>query len=479
MNQNKFTFKDTNITVDWIGFKFQNLDNFAQTKLAKYLFKIGFNSYQESGKLAKPVKESIFVSSKNKFQVLFVYEAPYWKGTYVQFSGVSATCFYSLVKQNLINREIFSSAILGRFDLNYVRQNKTDDTISVRQFLQNCQTKLTQTNKNISLEKNSKGLIFKIGTRRSNNYSRIYQGKNFLKFEHEMKGKFIKTYHTLLIQNHFEEFEHKLSIHFLTYFGKLLPLHYSYTDWLVLKLRPIRKQVSLSSGLNSDYIQSDILVDSRNFVALIQFLNYVQNLDFEIKYIDQIPYRVVVFRLQDFLQFQNKSNNQYQLVKVKNFFKQLQTGTLITSFSDSHFQSLAAVPLVKFTKVQKFWVGRVWLSQELFYYQYPFYLPNLFQPKLKKYQSEVQVHVFKTFSSEDIEKVFLIKEFLQNYTSCLSNQQKTKIKEYFIQSIKLFQQYDLIENNYKIIFNGFLLDTDALTSKNISEGFVIYEKLSV
>ena len=84
-----------------------------------------------------------------------------------------------------------------------------------------------------------------------------------------------------------------------------------------------------------------------------------------------------------------------------------------------------------------------------------------------------------SLSSEAIEKVFLIKEFLQNYTSCLSNQQKTKIKEYFIQSIKLFQQYDLIENNYKIVSNGFLLDTDILTSKNISEGFVIYEKLSV
>jgi hypothetical protein len=101
MNQNKLSFESENLVVDWIGFKFQDLDNFAQTKLAKYLFKIGFNSYQESAKLAKPIKESIFVSSKNKFQVLFVFEAPYWKGIYVQFSGVSATYFYSLVKQNL------------------------------------------------------------------------------------------------------------------------------------------------------------------------------------------------------------------------------------------------------------------------------------------------------------------------------------------------------------------------------------------
>jgi hypothetical protein len=379
---NKLTFKDENLTVDWIGFKFQNLDNFHQTRIAKYLFQLGFNSYQESGKLAKPVKESIFVSSDNKFQVLFVNEAPYWKGTSVQFSGTNAAFFYSLIKRKLINWKFFPSAILGRFDLNYLRKNKTDDKISASQFLENCQRKLMQTNKNISLEKNSKGPILKIGTRRSNNYSRIYEGKNFLKFEHEMKGKFIKTYHTLLIQNNFQEFEHKLSLHFLTYFGKLLPLEYSYLDWLALKLRPIRKQKTLPYGLNSDYIQSEILADSRNFVALIQFLNYVQNLDFEIKYIDQIPYRVVVFRLQDFLQLQNKSNNQYQLVKVKHFLKELQTGILLTSFSDIHFQSLVAVPLVKFTKFQKFWVGRVWVAQELFYYKYPFHLPDLFQQKL-------------------------------------------------------------------------------------------------
>ena len=41
---NKLTFKDANLTVDWIGFKFQSLDNFVQTKLAEYLFNIGFKA---------------------------------------------------------------------------------------------------------------------------------------------------------------------------------------------------------------------------------------------------------------------------------------------------------------------------------------------------------------------------------------------------------------------------------------------------
>lgn len=479
MQENKLTFESENLVVDYITFKFQDLDNLHQTRIANYLFKLGFNSYQKSGKLVEPIKEPIFVHSKNQFQVCFVRDNSYWRGTLLHFSGINATRFYFFLKEQIIDWTIFSSAVLSRFDLYYSRNNKTNDKILVTDFLENCHRKLKQTNKNFSFDKNSKGLILKIGSRRSNHYSRVYQVKNSLKFEYEMKGKFLQKYHLLLVENRFDEFEHKLSSHFLVYFAKLLPLQHSYLDWLVVKLRPIRKQPILPSGLNSDYIQSEILADTRNFVMLIQFLNYAQKLDFEVQYIDQIPYRVVVFRLQDFLQVQKKSNNQYQLVKVKQFFKKLQTGILMTSFSDIHFQSLVAVPLVKFNKVQKFWVGQVWLAQELFYYKYPFYLPDLFQRKLTKDEFEVQVQVFKIFSSENIQKIFLIKEFFQNYKSRLSNQQKTKIKGYFIQSVKVFQKHHLIENNYKIISNGFFIDTDQLTISNISQGFVIYERLSV
>ena len=135
-----------------------------------------------------------------------------------------------------------------------------------------------------------------------------------------MKGKALQQYHILLVENRLEEFEQKLSSYFIIYFGKLLPLQHSYLDWLVIQLRPMRRQSCLQAGLNSDYIQSEIKSDSRKFIMLIQFLNYAQHLDFEIKYIDQISYRVVGFRLQDFLRFQNKSNNPYQLRKVKEFF---------------------------------------------------------------------------------------------------------------------------------------------------------------
>jgi hypothetical protein len=119
MLQNKLSFESEDLRVDWISFKFQFLEDSAKTNLANYLFKVGFNSYQESGKLAKPIKESIVVSSKNKSEVLFVIDNSYWKGTIVQFSGNNAASFYNLVKNKLINCKLFSSATLGRVDLYY------------------------------------------------------------------------------------------------------------------------------------------------------------------------------------------------------------------------------------------------------------------------------------------------------------------------------------------------------------------------
>ena len=423
MSIDKLNFKSENLTVDWIGFNIQGLVDIKQVKqIAEYLLlNFGFNSYQESGKLAKPVKELIFLSSDNQFQVLFVNKGPYWKGTSVHFSSTNAAFFYSLIKRKLINWKFFPSAILGRFDLNYLRNNKTDDKISANEFLENCQRKLMQTNKNISLEKNSKGSILKIGTRRSNNYSRIYQGKNFLKFEHEMKGKFIKTYHTLLIQNNFEEFEHKLSIHFLTYFGKVLPLHYSYTDWLVIKLRPLRKQTFSLTGLKMDYLRSGSFqnnTDSYKFCTLLQFLVYAQTLNYKIDSLGTTSYRLVQFRVQDFLKYTKLSSNYYQLKKLIEFFDELQTNSLIKFFSNQKYRSLVTILEVNLQKgKQNSWTVEVWIADELFYYAHPFLLPDLFQVRITKLQLEVQVHVIRTFSSFDTQKIFYVEEFLQAYPS--------------------------------------------------------------
>jgi hypothetical protein len=72
--------------------------------------------------------------------------------------------------------------------------------------------------------------------------------------------------------------------------------------------------------------------------------------------------------------------------------------------------------------------------------------------------------MIQTFSSVEIEKVFLIQEFFQEYPFIISNQQKTNIKRYFIELVQLLQEYQLIETNYRIILNGKFHTTDQLTT---------------
>lgn len=108
--------------------------------------------------------------------------------------------------------------------------------------------------------------------------------------------------------------------------------------------------------MNWYYIKSGILIDTRTFITLIQFFNYAQDLDYKIEYLGSTGYQKVVFKLRDFLEFQDpslKPNNPYRLRKIKEFFHQLQAGLYVTAFSDARFQTLVIVPKVKFEKCPK------------------------------------------------------------------------------------------------------------------------------
>lgn len=484
MNQNKFTFDTDNLVVDWISFKFQHLDKINQ--IADYFFKKGFNSYQQSAKYTKPVKEPIFITSDNEFEVLFVKELPYWKGMLIQFSGSNAKHFYDLVKKRLVNWEMLSPVTLARFDLYYSRDNIKKDKISVQEFFENCHQKCKQTNKNVIFEKNIKGLILKIGNRRSNHYFRIYQEKNSLKFEYEMKGRFLEKYSSLLTLNCLEQFEHKLSKQFLLSFGSILSLNYSFVNWLVKKLRPAQKQKLYLSGLKIEYLdfyQTDfqLSIHRKNFFNFLHFINYIQTLDYEIDSLKSTYYRLVSFEIQDFLKYKKESNNHYQLKKSIQFFDQLQTNFYIKFFSSNQYRTLVTIPEVKIERKgkQNAWIATIWIVEELFNYTYPFLFPDLLKRKLTKHEFEVQFKFIIVFTFVDIEKIFYIKDFLESYKSTLSNKQKTEIKKYFIELVKVFEEKQLISSNYKIISGGKVYKVDKLTPANISEGFIIYEKISI
>lgn len=79
----------------------------------------------------------------------------------------------------------------------------------------------------------------------------------------------------------------------------------------------------------------------------------------------------------------------------------------------------------------------------------------------------------------EVEKIVLVNQFFDSYPSALNNSQKIKMKQSFLELVKMLQEKDLIEPTYKVISGGQFYSTDELIIKNISEGFVIYETLVI
>ena len=79
-------------------------------------------------------------------------------------------------------------------------------------------------------------------------------------------------------------------------------------------------------------IDSQTSLDRKKFFTLLQFLVYAQTLDYQIDSLKSTRYRLVTFRVQDFLRYTGETHNYYQLKKLLEFFDELQTNSLILDF---------------------------------------------------------------------------------------------------------------------------------------------------
>ena len=395
----QLTFQSEFLRIDWISFKFKALEKSTESKLVDRLSKFRFNCFQQSGKLVNPKKEILSVSPENEFEVIFVKNSTYRNGTIVQFSGPNAERFYRILKHGWIDYKLFSSSEISRLDLCYCRKHKAPDEFDVAHFFQTCFDKLNQLIKTVALEKNLDGWILKIDNRRRNNYSRIYEGLGFLKFEHEMKGKPLQSYNQLLVQKNFKQFEEQLFFHFTKHFGSLLPLNSPYTDWLLINVRTINSSKFIENGLNSDYIKSEIDADIPSFIYLIQFLTYVQDLSYEMRYMHTIPFRFFRVNLEDFLQFQDPTADTLswdKKRKIKEFFDKLQKGYYVTSFDRTSFHSVVIAPSIEVKKCASSggYQAEVWLLDKLFAHKYLLKIPNFFSQKLTKVEQRIRFKLF-------------------------------------------------------------------------------------
>ena len=505
MTLNKFSFKSEDLVVDYFELKFDGLSEYTKQKIVEFFFKLGFNSFDVDKKYREARSTEIQTNPKNQYEIQFVRNVSmYWDGVCVVFPAKSAAFFYQLLKQKKIDWNLFPAAKINRLDLNYLRPIHPSPERLVADFFKQSEETIRAKGINARINSTKKELSLKIGSKRSNRSAKIYdvgrQGK-FLKFEMEIRRTLIADYKPDFLSNNFEQIEDSLTREFLNYFWKLLPLENQYADWLLKKVRPIANYArsSIVPCIYTDYMtyQKPIVsaLTIKNFIMFLKFIAFTKKLDYDIRKFDSIPYRIIIFRVKDFSDechsLFKSSNNFYKIDQVKKFLRQLQQNIFVEIFNDSNsmrilasqhqtiveMDSLAGIHRVTVFKQprSKYLLARVVMMDDLFYYLYPFRLPDLFQGNLTKHERLVRVEFIKTFSSKDVEKSFHLREFFHTYK--ISNQKIKEIKQIFIDVIRIFQQHQLIEEQLLLISNRSRINISDLTTANISDGIILYEKI--
>jgi len=116
--------------------------------------------------------------------------------------------------------------------------------------------------------------------------------------------------------------------------------------------------------------------------------------------------------------------------------------------------------------------------EELFDYQYQFKYPDLFETennKLTKNQYLVRFEFIRVFSIKSATKHFYLREFFQQHP--VSNKRIRNMKQIFIELIREFYQIRLINSKVKLMLHNNYIDIENLTTFNISDGFILYEKI--
>ena len=434
MHQNKLSFDTENLVVDYISFNIQGpVDRKQVERIAKFLFQnLGFNSTIVKIINGKWKSEYLNYARQNRFQVSFrqhEYDPEvksFWVGTKIDFSGKNADRFYKDIRAQKISWYLFKTQnlklakskklTLNRIDLCYSKTKKDIDTTqSFESFLKNCHEKILQNSrtKYIQYNRNKKGFILKVGSRKSPNYYRVYENNQKIRFELEMKNSRVQSVQDFLFNGQIPEFEHIIAKHFYNYSNKILVLDQLYTDWLRNYLR--RKEKQDAGFLLPFFNQKSLsLSDTKKVFSLLQFLSFIRTIPFhtfETIILQHQLYYGITFPLKDFAKFlgeEEKYKNygdRYRRKKYIQFFTNLQhIKPLITAFSDQKFQSSVALPTLSIDKINFDWIVQLSIAKELYLYDYPFILNNSSIIYKNTYELQIKYKILQNFSVNDLKK---------------------------------------------------------------------------
>jgi hypothetical protein len=294
-----------------------------------------------------------------------------------------------------------------------------------------------------------------------------------------MKLETAKKFQFFLFAGQFEKLESKLIQHYYSYINIKFEIQRScYTDWVVENFRNIRFLQIPKNSLVTTYLTNRLvnrLTDQEFIYKLFQLLSYIRQLDYSFGFLVDQEYLIISFKLTDFLEFIGANKNHYQVQKVGKFLKSLQTlPPMLSAISNICFQSINIFPYLKVFK-KKSWYVQLAIAEEFYFYKYPFYFPEGFLNYQNKYQFQAQINFLLAFSVVEIEKVFDIEEFLDQFD--ISNSNLRKVRRYLMETFVLAEDFKLIENEFVLVLKTKKVKTvTKLTTNLISRTKLIHFK---
>ena len=356
MNQNKLTFHNNNLVVDYLRFILRGywnmndepIESFEKWKdLVPYLLHQGFNIQIKSKTKLDEVSWST-----NQHKVFFEQHKYRKTDLLLSFPGDSGLVFYeNIVKTNKFKRIPIDLSCLKvtRVDIAYARKffNKKEASSStVKTYLRNCQDKVQQTSiKHTIIEATTSGWILKIGKRKSSPYYyRIYQkiNQNSLRFELELKHRSMQKYQITksFCEGKFSKMEHELTNFYFRKWNTFLDLHDNYSDWLIhfFRIKNVSKyqgnplKISYLENFQTEPISLFQLKEKYLFLQMLWFLHQRAKIKQEILLLNQ-KYFIVDCPLRDLVKFiqpnfirqdLRRQDLRYQLQQTKNILEKLQ-----------------------------------------------------------------------------------------------------------------------------------------------------------
>ena len=283
----------------------------------------------------------------------------------------------------------------------------------MKYFLQDCVKNLEEKRKNISYSlsygKKRGGYLLRIGSRQSSKHLRIYQKRNGLEFELEIKKQETKKRGSFLFSNQLEKFEDSSIRCYYEYLWNYLIFENPFTEWLVVGGRKLRMTRFLSDSLALSYLKPKLARNIyQNFdkkpetFCFIQLLSFLDQRKDKIQILERsLGFVKINFQAEDFFNFIGISLDKIDARKLAKITDRMhQQSPRMTVFSatpvEKRFQSKSMLADIKFTKIRKGpFIGEMVIAEEVYQYRYPFYLPEslLFLPTYNDYYRNYTVKI--------------------------------------------------------------------------------------